>query len=183
MSQAHISLNASDAKFWDFSWQQIGQMDLPASIDYVLNTTNTRKLNYVGFSQGTISCLIQTEVKLNLKTEILQLYSTPKNRFPKGSTTFLVMTSTRPEYNDKIIRANLMAPAAFLAESGKKTISQYYWHLNTLCDKMGYHKLTNDIKLFRREVENCRSTSSWATKRCEYFTNFFGLERVNPVSI
>lgn len=32
----------------------------------------------------------------------------------QGTTEFLVMLSTRPEYNDKIIQAHLMAPAAFM---------------------------------------------------------------------
>lgn len=32
----------------------------------------------------------------------------------QGTTSLLVMLSTRPEYNDKIIQAHLMAPAVFM---------------------------------------------------------------------
>lgn len=93
------------------------------------------------------------------------------------------MASTQPVYNYKIHQASLMAPAAFLVDSGKKTLSQYYWHLNVICEKMGFTKLTNsNFKIFKREVENCRNKGAWATKRCEFFTNFFGLERASPVN-
>jgi lysosomal acid lipase/cholesteryl ester hydrolase len=35
----------------------------------------------------------------------------------QGTTSLLVMLSTRPEYNDKIIQAHLVSPAAFIANS------------------------------------------------------------------
>lgn len=41
-----------------FRWHEIGIYDLPATIDYVLNKTNTDKLHYVGHSQGTTSFFV-----------------------------------------------------------------------------------------------------------------------------
>lgn len=55
MSRDHVKLNPDSSKYWDFSWQDIGEKDLPAFIDYVLDYTNAPKLNYVGFSQGTFT--------------------------------------------------------------------------------------------------------------------------------
>lgn len=55
MSREHAWLNASEPTYWDYSWQDIGQEDLPAFIDYVLAITNNDKLSYVGFSQGTVN--------------------------------------------------------------------------------------------------------------------------------
>ncbi|XP_026496804.2 lipase 3-like [Vanessa tameamea] len=40
-------------QYWDFSYEQIGILDLPATIDHILNTTRRSKLTYIGFSQGT----------------------------------------------------------------------------------------------------------------------------------
>lgn len=49
----HTTLNPdSDKAFWDFTVEEIGQYDLPATIDYVLNHTRAEKLNYIGISQG-----------------------------------------------------------------------------------------------------------------------------------
>ncbi|KAJ2951737.1 hypothetical protein O0L34_g13902 [Tuta absoluta] len=54
-SQGHVSLTLpKDAdKYWDFSFDEIGRYDLPASIDFMLKETGKPKVKYVGFSQGT----------------------------------------------------------------------------------------------------------------------------------
>ncbi|XP_073820519.1 lipase 3-like [Musca autumnalis] len=75
-----ISLNHPD--FWAFSWHEIGTIDIPTLIDYILEKTGESKIHYVGHSQGT--------------------------------TVFFVMTSLRPEYNDKIKTAHMLAPAIFM---------------------------------------------------------------------
>lgn len=59
MSRDHLSLSANDPTYWEYSWQDIGQKDLPAFIDYVLKETKAAKLNYVGFSLGEISHISQ----------------------------------------------------------------------------------------------------------------------------
>ncbi|XP_037968546.2 lipase 3 [Plutella xylostella] len=53
-SRAHTTLDPDQDKleFFDFSWDDIGQRDLPAMIDYVLTTTGHQKLHYIGHSQG-----------------------------------------------------------------------------------------------------------------------------------
>lgn len=84
----HTSLNPYGSSkerkhFWSFSWHEIGYYDLPKSIDYVLNQTGVRKLQFIGHSQG--------------------------------STAFLVMTSDKPEYNDKIELMHGLGPVAFLS--------------------------------------------------------------------
>lgn len=40
-------------KFWNFSWHEIGTIDLPTMIDYILDQTGFPKLHYIGHSQGT----------------------------------------------------------------------------------------------------------------------------------
>ena len=65
-----------------YSWDQNGQLDLPAMIDVILAATPwTEKIHYVGHSMGT--------------------------------TGFMVMLNERPEYSDKIIMANFLAPVAY----------------------------------------------------------------------
>lgn len=57
-SRRHVEMEPSNARFWDFSWHEIGCWDLPAMIDYVLNTTDTKSLKYIGHSQGTTSFFV-----------------------------------------------------------------------------------------------------------------------------
>ncbi|XP_061401978.1 lipase 3-like [Musca vetustissima] len=46
-----ISLNSP--KFWHFDWHEIGTIDIPTMIDYILKITGQRKIHYAGHSQGT----------------------------------------------------------------------------------------------------------------------------------
>ncbi|XP_052759433.1 lipase 3-like [Galleria mellonella] len=83
-SRENLVMSPNDrrnADFWRFSWDEIGNIDLPTFIDYVLEVTGKSKLHYIGHSQGC--------------------------------TAFLVLNSLRPEYNEKFLSFQAMAPAAF----------------------------------------------------------------------
>ncbi|XP_072399741.1 lipase 3-like isoform X3 [Diabrotica undecimpunctata] len=57
-SRKHKSLSPNQREFWNFSFHEIGVYDLPAAIDYILNTTNQSSLYYVGHSQGCTSVFV-----------------------------------------------------------------------------------------------------------------------------
>ena len=46
----HVNLSASHAEYWNFSQEDMGLKDLPASIDYILKKTGQEKLTYIGHS-------------------------------------------------------------------------------------------------------------------------------------
>jgi lysosomal acid lipase/cholesteryl ester hydrolase len=53
-SRNHISLNPDkDIKFWNYSLHEMGILDLPAMIDFILGETGREKISYIGHSQGT----------------------------------------------------------------------------------------------------------------------------------
>jgi lysosomal acid lipase/cholesteryl ester hydrolase len=68
-SRKHATKNPLFPSFWDFEWNEIGTIDLPAMIDYVLYFTNENALHYVGHSQGTTSffVLLSTIPRYNSK--------------------------------------------------------------------------------------------------------------------
>eukprot|EP01101_Sappina_pedata_P005831 TRINITY_DN275_c0_g2_i2.p1 TRINITY_DN275_c0_g2~~TRINITY_DN275_c0_g2_i2.p1 ORF type:complete len:289 (+),score=109.58 TRINITY_DN275_c0_g2_i2:551-1417(+) len=48
-------LHKKDSKeFWDFSWDEMAQIDLPTNINYILEQTGHSQLTYIGHSEGTI---------------------------------------------------------------------------------------------------------------------------------
>lgn len=61
-SRKHLTLDPDDDKstFWDFSFHNIGYYDIPATIDYILETTGQEKIFYIGHSQGTTAFFAMT---------------------------------------------------------------------------------------------------------------------------
>ncbi|XP_064397366.1 putative lysosomal acid lipase/cholesteryl ester hydrolase isoform X2 [Halichondria panicea] len=53
-SRNHTTLKPSQKEFWNFTFDEHAALDLPAMINYVLNTSQQSDLFYVGHSQGTI---------------------------------------------------------------------------------------------------------------------------------
>lgn len=87
-SRKHLTLRPDallNTDFWDFTWDEIGNIDLAAMIDYALDYTSRSRLHYIGHSQGT--------------------------------TSFFVLASLKPEYNDKIISMHALAPVAYMANN------------------------------------------------------------------
>ncbi|XP_018563470.1 lipase 3-like isoform X2 [Anoplophora glabripennis] len=112
-SRKHRTLHPDkDAEYWQFTWHEIGIYDLPATIDYVLNVTNTNKVHFVGHSQGT--------------------------------TTFFVMCSEKPEYNEKIKVMVAMAPSAILGhlkEPFLRMLVPFHPFLERLSDDLKEYEL------------------------------------------
>ncbi|XP_036022866.1 lysosomal acid lipase/cholesteryl ester hydrolase [Onychomys torridus] len=52
-SRRHTTLSVSQEEFWAFSFDEMAKYDLPAAINYVVNTTGQEQVFYLGHSQGT----------------------------------------------------------------------------------------------------------------------------------
>nr|XP_016506371.1 PREDICTED: triacylglycerol lipase 2-like [Nicotiana tabacum] len=55
-SQGHTSLSPQDPAYWEWSWDELVDFDLPATLKYVHDQTG-QKLHYVGHSLGTLIAL------------------------------------------------------------------------------------------------------------------------------
>lgn len=153
-SRHHVSLNERQRKFWDFSWHEIAVYDLTRSIDYILSETKTKKLNYVGFSQGT--------------------------------TAFFVLTSMRPEYNDKIVDAELLAPVAYLKENDNSlynAVAHFYKPLKKIIEILRIYKLTVSNKLLVKITEiACKRIAHSTPFACKLLLSIFNSKQINCVS-
>ncbi|KAK9891680.1 hypothetical protein WA026_015648 [Henosepilachna vigintioctopunctata] len=107
-SRNHTKWSPNELKFWKFSWHEIGTKDVPAMIDYILDTTKQKALYHIGHSQGT--------------------------------TSFYVMCSELPEYNDKIIAHYSLAPVAYMTHAYSpliRFISKFTGVVETLINMLG----------------------------------------------
>ncbi|XP_063363946.1 lipase 1-like [Cydia amplana] len=94
----HITLDPDrDTAFWDFSVDEIGKYDLPATIDLVLNQTEEPKLNYIGVSQGSGSFFVMCSEKPDYSDKVKVLiglapaskHTHTKSVFFKTMATFI----------------------------------------------------------------------------------------------
>lgn len=150
----HLDPDGRDqADYWSFSWHEMGFYDLPSSIDYILNETKFEKLNYIGFSQGTIS--------------------------------FFVMASLRPEYNDKIIEANLLAPVTSLKGIRNPYFNAFansYNGIKLYARLKRLHKVILDNeKLLNIAVMACNNAVDTTPKKCQLILSILNSNQINCV--
>ena len=50
-SKSHVRLEPTSPEFWNWSFEEMAELDLPAVLNYINLQTN-RKIHYVGHSQG-----------------------------------------------------------------------------------------------------------------------------------
>ncbi|KAJ8985385.1 hypothetical protein NQ317_007542, partial [Molorchus minor] len=77
-SRRHISLDPDgDAAFWNFTFDDIGLYDIPATIDLILNTTGREQLSYLGHSQGTAQFFVMNTLKpeYNRKVNVMVAFA------------------------------------------------------------------------------------------------------------
>ncbi|KAK6461098.1 triglyceride lipase-cholesterol esterase [Scheffersomyces coipomensis] len=83
-SQKHLYYKLQSEKFWDFSLDEFALFDIPNSIDYILKATESEKLTYIGFSQGTAQAFASVSINSDLNQKIDQLIAISPAATPKG---------------------------------------------------------------------------------------------------
>uniref|UniRef100_M4C2U8 Partial AB-hydrolase lipase domain-containing protein n=1 Tax=Hyaloperonospora arabidopsidis (strain Emoy2) TaxID=559515 RepID=M4C2U8_HYAAE len=57
-SSSHVKYTTKDTAFWDFSWEDMGKFDMPAMLNYALETSGRETLALVGYSQGATQAFV-----------------------------------------------------------------------------------------------------------------------------
>ncbi|XP_034243535.1 lipase 3-like isoform X1 [Thrips palmi] len=84
-ARRHANLTDQDAAFWDFSFDDIGRLDVPALLQEVVALSGHPTVAYIGHSMG--------------------------------ASVLTVMASSRPRYLERVSRAYLLAPAAYMGHA------------------------------------------------------------------
>jgi len=73
-SLGHASLTTNDLAYWEFYQEEMGTIDVPTFIDYILYETGLEKLTYVGHSEGTTQMFIGTSLMPDYFKQKVNLY-------------------------------------------------------------------------------------------------------------
>lgn len=89
-SKNHTTLSPHKGPFWNFSWEEMGIIDLPAMIDYVLEQTGQNNLYYIGHSQGTTIFFVMASEKPEYNSKIKAMFSLAPIAFTSHMTSPLL---------------------------------------------------------------------------------------------
>ncbi|KAL6960438.1 sterol esterase [Sarracenia purpurea var. burkii] len=107
-SRRHVTLNPTYSEYWDWTWDELAEYDLPAVIDFVFNQTG-KKLDYVGHSQGTLMAMLlfsqRKQIdKVNavaLLSPIAYMTNAPATLVAKFLLTQIAISFGLPEFNPR----------------------------------------------------------------------------------
>jgi pimeloyl-ACP methyl ester carboxylesterase len=103
-SRTHLDFTTSDDQFWDFSWEDMGNYDLPAMLNYVLQTSGRPTLSYIGHSEGTTQAFVGFSVNQDLARKVSYFGALAPVAF-LGDTTSVVFAALSKSYVDKWFEA------------------------------------------------------------------------------
>eukprot|EP00742_Colponemidia_sp_Colp-10_P001768 GILJ01001891.1.p1 GENE.GILJ01001891.1~~GILJ01001891.1.p1 ORF type:complete len:434 (-),score=52.61 GILJ01001891.1:134-1435(-) len=69
-STKHTHKSRLSAAYWDFSYDEMGLYDVPATINYILDNTGAKTLTYIGHSEGTSQMFAALSLHPNLSNKI-----------------------------------------------------------------------------------------------------------------
>lgn len=104
----------------------------------------------------------------------------------QGTTSFLVLTSMLPSYNDKIVDAHLLAPVANLNNTRNQVnavFAKFYTPLSAVFNTFGIYKLTISNSMVSKIFEfACKGSQKSTPFTCKLGLAILGSTQINCVS-
>lgn len=104
----------------------------------------------------------------------------------QGTTSFLVMTSMRPQYNEKLLDVHLMAPVANLKDTRNQVnavFARFYTPLYAIFNTLKIYKLTVSNSMVSKIFEYaCKGNQQSTPFTCKLGLSILGSTQVNCVS-
>ncbi|KAL3693302.1 hypothetical protein R1sor_006953 [Riccia sorocarpa] len=102
-SHGHLSLETNDTRFWDWTWDDQAQNDVPTYLDYINNTTGSA-VHYIGLSQSaTAGAAAATILRTSPMIKSLTLIGPT---IYTGNTTSVILATWAFLFGDLIDQGN-----------------------------------------------------------------------------
>ncbi|KAJ2503953.1 cholesterol esterase, partial [Coemansia sp. RSA 2052] len=83
-SYKHMRYTPDDRRFWDFSIDEIANIDVPTTVSYILKETGASSLTYIGFSQGSTQMLMALSRNKELNSQVEHFIALAPASTPRG---------------------------------------------------------------------------------------------------
>lgn len=144
-SKKSIHHGPNSSKFWDFSIDDFAWHDIPDSINHILQVTKSKKLSYIGFSQGTAQAFAALSIhpelneKVNVFIALAPAMSPPGLSAPivdalmKASPTLLFLFFGRKAIlSSSTMWQSILYPPIFAKFIDKSLVWLFDWHSNNI---------------------------------------------------
>ncbi|XP_020909772.1 gastric triacylglycerol lipase [Exaiptasia diaphana] len=115
----HVNYSVHSDEFWDFSFDEMAKYDLPAMINYVINTTSQPYLYYAGHSQGTMIGFIEFGRNAELIKRVKAFYAlAPVSTvtYMGGALKYLADLSPEIQFFFKLFGVREFLPSNFVVK-------------------------------------------------------------------
>ncbi|TMW46183.1 hypothetical protein DOY81_008743 [Sarcophaga bullata] len=112
-SRNNTKISINHPYFWSFSWHEIGVVDIPEMIDYILGKTGESKLHYVGHSQGSTVFFVMasTRTEYNMKIKTAHMLAPP---IYMGNVTDSMVVGLAPYFGTPGRGSNILGNQQFI---------------------------------------------------------------------
>ncbi|CAH0663946.1 unnamed protein product [Spodoptera exigua] len=155
-SRAHISRDIDSFEFWNFTFHDVSQHDLPAVIDYIMEVKGLdTKINYIGHSMGTtvLFALLSTKTQYN---KILRagfaLAPVAYMTDIKSPIKLLAKYSDNIEYLMKLLGANEFLPQNAVLRWLSKHACEINHYEEAICENSMFVLCGHDERQFNRSL-------------------------------
>lgn len=155
-SRSHVSLPTDSFAFWNFTFHDIAQHDLPAVIDYIMSLKGWDiKINYIGHSMGTtiLFSLLSTKEHYN---KILRagfaLAPVAYMSEVRSPIRLLAKISNSIELMMKILGQNEFLPQSELVKIFSRLACEISHYEEAICENAIFYLCGFDAKQFNRTL-------------------------------
>lgn len=155
-SRAHVSRNIDTFAFWNFTFHDVSQYDLPAVIDYIMEIKGWDvKINYVGHSMGTTVLFAMLATKTQYNKILRAGFALAPVAFMadiKSPIRLLAKFSNNIEYLMKLLGANEFLPQNSVLRWLSKHACEINHYEEAICENSMFVLCGHDEKQFNRTL-------------------------------
>ncbi|XP_026736615.1 gastric triacylglycerol lipase-like [Trichoplusia ni] len=155
-SRAHVSRSIDSFEFWNFTFHEVSQHDLPAVIDYIMEVKGWDvKINYIGHSMGTtvLFALLSTKTHYNKVLRAgFALAPVAYMTEIKSPIRLLAKFSQSIEYLLKLLGANEFLPQNAVLRWLSKHMCEINHYEQVICENSMFVLCGYDEKEFNKTL-------------------------------
>ncbi|XP_050355782.1 gastric triacylglycerol lipase-like [Nymphalis io] len=155
-SRAHVTLNTDTFAFWNFTFHEVSQHDLPAVIDYIMATKGwDTKINYIGHSMGTTILFALLSTKTHYNKVLRAGFALAPVAFMsdiKSPIRLLAKYSNNLEYLLKLLGANQFLPQNSVLRWLSKHACEINHYEEVICENSLFVLCGHDERQFNKSL-------------------------------